>query len=142
MTTIPVALHDQLRRAFEGDAWHGPSVREALAGVSAADAVQHPIPGAHSIWELVLHLGGTYRLVLRRVAGDETPLGSLEDWPTPPAPTDEHWHEDVAAVHELHARLREIVLEFPAERLFEPLVANSRYPAFTQFIGLTQHYLY
>lgn len=142
MTTILVALHDQLRRAFEGEAWHGPSLLEALAEVRAADAVQRPIPGAHSVWELVLHLAGTYRLVLRRLDGDEMPLSSLEDWPIPPAPTDEQWHRDVAALHELHAQLRSVVLAFPAERLFEPLVANSPYPAFTQFIGLTQHDLY
>ena len=29
---------DQLRRAFEGDAWSGPSVLELLAGVAAEQA--------------------------------------------------------------------------------------------------------
>jgi uncharacterized damage-inducible protein DinB len=142
MTTIAVALHDQLQRAFEGEAWHGPALREALADVRAIDATQHPVPGAHSIWEIVLHLGGTYRLVLRRLDGDETPLGPDEDWPVPRAPTDEHWQRDVAELHALHTRLRGAVLEFPSERLFEPLVANPPYPAYTQFIGVTQHDLY
>jgi hypothetical protein len=31
---------------------------------------------------------------------------------------------------------------FPAARLFEPLIADPPYSAFTQFIGLTQHDLY
>ena len=48
MTTIE-RLVDQLKRSAEGDAWHGPSVREALDGVTAADAFAHPIAGAHSI---------------------------------------------------------------------------------------------
>ena len=60
-------LDEQLRCAFEGGSWHGPSVREALDGVTAEDAWRHPIAGAHSIWELVLHLSGTYSLILRRL---------------------------------------------------------------------------
>ena len=48
-------LEEQLRRALDGEAWHGPSVLEVLAGVSAEQASSHPIPGSHSIWELVLH---------------------------------------------------------------------------------------
>ena len=40
---------DQLQRAFEGHAWHGPAVRELLADVSAAQADARPIAQAHSI---------------------------------------------------------------------------------------------
>jgi hypothetical protein len=51
-------LEQQLRTAFEGAAWHGPAVLELLAGVTQEQAFARPIPGAHAIWELVLHLGG------------------------------------------------------------------------------------
>jgi len=37
-------LDEQLRRALEGEAWHGASVLEALEGVSAEQARSHPIP--------------------------------------------------------------------------------------------------
>jgi hypothetical protein len=60
-------LNAQLGKALEGDAWHGPSVIETLEGVTVEQAAAHPIAGAHSIWELVLHLCGTYDLVLRRL---------------------------------------------------------------------------
>jgi hypothetical protein len=72
---------DQIRRAFWGGSWHGPSVREVLAGVSADDAAAHPITGAHSIWEIVLHMTGGYRLVLRRVRGERAQLSPEEEWP-------------------------------------------------------------
>lgn len=55
-------LAEQLARALEGEAWHGLSVLEVLAGITAEQAAAHPIAGAHSIWELVLHLCGTYGL--------------------------------------------------------------------------------
>jgi hypothetical protein len=67
-------LEDQLRRSFEGDAWHGPAVLEVLAGVDAGQAAARPIADGHCIWELVLHLAGTYRLVLRRLGGDGAQL--------------------------------------------------------------------
>ena len=67
-------IADQISRAFRGESWHGPSVREVLAGVSAEDAAAHPIAGAHSIWEIVFHLTGGYNLVLRRVHGERAQL--------------------------------------------------------------------
>jgi DinB superfamily len=142
MVRLTEALDDQLRRSMEGEAWHGPSVREALDGIQAGDAARHPIPGAHSCWELVLHLCGSYRLVLRRLDGDAAPLSRDEDWPEVPAPTEENWQRDVASLYALNARLRAAVRHFPVERLFEPLVPDPAYSAFTQFVGLTQHDLY
>jgi uncharacterized damage-inducible protein DinB len=135
-------LEEQLRLALEGEAWHGPSVLEVLAGVSAEQASSHPIPDAHSIWELVLHIGSDYALVLRRLAGDGRQLTPEEDWPSCPPATAENWQQAVEALRRLNQQLREAVRAFPAERLDEPLVPEARYTAYTQFIGVTQHNLY
>jgi uncharacterized damage-inducible protein DinB len=142
MTTVANRLEDQLRRALEGEAWHGPSVLELLAGVSAAQAASHPIAGAHSIWELVLHIRTDYDLVLRRMAGDGRQLSAGEDWPACPAPTEENWRQSVQELELMNRKMREAVLDFPAERLDEPLVPEVSYTAYTQFIGVTQHHLY
>jgi uncharacterized damage-inducible protein DinB len=135
-------LDEQLRLALEGKAWHGPAVLEALAGVSAAQASSHPIAGAHSIWELVLHIGSDYALVLRRLAGDGRPLTPEEDWPSPPPATAESWQEAMAALRRANEELREAVRAFPPQKLDEPLVPESPYTAYAQFIGVTQHNLY
>ena len=37
-------LEDQLQRAFEGGAWHGPAVLEVLAGVTPAEAAEVIVP--------------------------------------------------------------------------------------------------
>ena len=142
MASEIVRLEEQLRRALEGEAWHGPSVLEALAGVSAEQASSHPIPGAHSIWELVLHIDSDYALVLRRLAGDGRPLTSEDGWPSCPPATAENWQRDVESLRRLNQQLREAVREFPEERLDLPLVAEVPYTAYTQFIGVTQHNLY
>ena len=142
MATTIERLVDQLRRSAEGEAWHGPSVREALEGVTVEDASAHPIPGAHSIRELVLHMAAGIQLVLRRLDGDGRQLSPEEDWPTPSETTEDAWQRDVESLFALNQRLREAVATFPAARLDEPLVPQPPYSAFAQFIGLTQHDLY
>lgn len=135
-------LEEQLRLALEGGAWSGPSVLEAIAGVSAEQASSHPIPGAHSIWELVLHITTDYTLVLRRMAGDGRPLTPEEGWPPCPPAKAENWQRAVEALRRLNQQLRDAVRAFPGERLDEPLVPEVPYTAYTQFIGVTQHNLY
>jgi len=134
-------LDEQLRCSFEGGSWHGPSVREALDGVTADEAFRHPIPGAHSIWELVLHLAGTYSLVLRRLNGDATDLSPEEDWPIVEAPTATNWAAALNVLRSLNQQLRAAVLRFSRDALDHPL-GNRKYTAYTQFIGVTQHDLY
>jgi uncharacterized damage-inducible protein DinB len=142
MKTELQRLEEQLERALEGEAWHGPSVLEVLEGVSAHQAAAHPIAGAHSIWELVLHLCGDYDLVLRRLGGDGRQLTESEDWPIVPEPSAENWSESVRKLKQLNAELRRAIGSFPRERLDEPLVPEAPYTAYTQFIGVTQHHLY
>lgn len=142
MLTEGNRLEDQLRRALEGEAWHGPSLLELLAGLSAEQAASHPIAGAHSIWELVLHLATDYDLVLRRLAGDGLRLTGAQDWPPCPAPTEENWQHTVQELKRKNQELRKAVRGFPDERLDDRLVPEVPYTAYTQFIGVTQHNLY
>lgn len=109
-----------------------------LYGTAAA----HPIEGAHSIWELALHLTGTYGLVLRRLEGDGRRLAPQKDWPEAPAPGAENWNDTIRRLRQLNQDIRRRVSGFPADRLDAPLVAEASYTAYTQFIGITQHDLY
>ena len=142
MKTDLQRLEENLERALEGQAWHGPSVLEVLEGVSANQAAAHPIAGAHSIWELVLHLSSDYVLVMRRLGGDGRQLTESEGWSVVPEPSAENWTESVRRLKQLNAELRQAVANFPRERLDDPLVPEVPYTACTQFIGVTQHGLY
>jgi uncharacterized damage-inducible protein DinB len=134
-------LEEQLQRSFEGEAWHGPSLREALDGVTAEEASRHPIPGAHSIWELVLHLAGTYSLILRRLNGDAADLSPEDDWPTVDAPTAANWTAALNVLRSLNQQLRVAVRRFNQDAL-DQLMGNRKYSAYAQFIGVSQHDLY
>jgi uncharacterized damage-inducible protein DinB len=134
-------LEFQLRRSFEGESWHGPSLLEALANVTAESASARPIANAHTIWEIVLHLIATYNLVLRRVHGNATQLTPDEDWPQVPSATASSWHDTVEKLRQANEQLCKEVAGFNPEKLDQPL-AGASYSAYTQFIGITQHDLY
>ncbi|MEO5617860.1 MAG: DinB family protein, partial [Candidatus Eisenbacteria bacterium] len=70
-----------LERAWEGPSWHGPSVLEAVAGVSAAEAAARPIGASHSIGELVLHMATWKRAVTHRLGGRPYAPGDAENFP-------------------------------------------------------------
>src|ERR1035441_6101142 len=74
-------IADQLRRAFDGEAWHGDSLFEILEGVTAAQAAARPIAGAHTIWELVLHIVAWDGAVLRRLGGAAVELSDAQNFP-------------------------------------------------------------
>src|SRR5258708_15896929 len=72
---------DQLRRAFDGEAWHGDSVFEILKGVTAAQAAARPIKNAHTIWELALHIAAWDGAGLPRVGSVPLTLSYADNFP-------------------------------------------------------------
>jgi uncharacterized damage-inducible protein DinB len=134
-------IEEQVRLAFEGEAWHGPAVLETLAGVNAEAAMAHPIPGAHSIWEIVLHLAATYKLVLQRIAGRSGSLTPEQDWPAVGTPNPEHWNEAVQELRRLNREVRTAILAFAEERL-DLMLAPGHSTGYVHFAGLAQHDAY
>jgi hypothetical protein len=63
----PEAIARAVTEIYRGPAWHGPSVRAALRGVTAARASWRPGPGRNSIHDLVLHLMYTRHRMLGRL---------------------------------------------------------------------------
>jgi uncharacterized damage-inducible protein DinB len=88
-------LADQIRRAFEGDAWHGDSVLELLEGVNAKMAAAHPIKNAHSIWELVLHVAAWDGAALKRTGGTAVELRDEQNFPPVKDTSDAAWSPGV-----------------------------------------------
>ncbi|HEV3469613.1 MAG TPA: DinB family protein [Pyrinomonadaceae bacterium] len=135
-------IADQLRRAHEGAAWHGPALNELLGGVTAAQAAARPVAGAHCIWELVLHVEAWERVALRRLGGDPARIYDTgEDWAGIDAGDDGAWRETLARLAATNAALREAVAALDDARLDEPIYPemSSRY---VTLHGVVQHTLY
>jgi uncharacterized damage-inducible protein DinB len=134
---------DQLKRAYEGGAWHGPSVREVLDGVTAAQAHARPLENAHSIWELVQHIAVWEDVGRRRLTGDraQIAISSPEDWPPPEDTSEAAWEQARAALDRGHQALVEAITNTPESRLNEPIFEGMS-TVYVTLHGVIQHDLY
>src|SRR5579862_8770485 len=106
-------IGDQLQRAWSGKAWHGPSLQELLAGVTVEQALARPVAGAHSIWELTMHIGAWMSACRRRLAGDPAQLTAQEDWPLIDGGSPAAWHQTLNALEQEYNQLRAAVCALP-----------------------------
>ncbi|HEX8136836.1 MAG TPA: DinB family protein [Pyrinomonadaceae bacterium] len=132
---------DQLRRAYEGGAWHGPSVKELLSDVTAEQAAARPFAGAHSIWEIVLHISAWEEGVRRRLEGVRAELSTEEDWPPVSDTSEAAWRKTLETLEANHLRLREALKGLDDARLNEPIVEGMS-SVYGTLHGVIQHSLY
>jgi uncharacterized damage-inducible protein DinB len=142
-------LYDELRRSVECEAWYGPSLMEALAGVDPALAAWRPAPQVHTIWELVLHAIGWIDEVRARLSGQfhAEPVGG--DWPQlPDVPDGEAWRETNERLWRTWQGLAEAIRAFPPARWTERM-GEERIPELGTGLtyaatvhGLAQHNAY
>lgn len=137
-------LADQVRRAFEGDAWHGDSLLAVLADVNASTAAKRPIKAAHSIWELVLHIIAWDDAVLRRTQGNVVKLRDDENFPPVKDTSEPAWRRTVDSAKRTHDELVRAISVFPASRLMEqvPGKTDNYHSFFYMFNGIVQHEIY
>ena len=137
-------LADQIRRAFEGEAWHGDALLELLADVDAKTAAAHSIKNAHSIWELVLHIAAWDDAVLRRTGGVAVNLSDEQNFPPVKDASEAAWRKTIEAVKQTHNQLVKAAAAFPDSRLQEQVPGKKEkyYDFFYLFSGIVQHELY
>lgn len=137
-------IADQLRRAFDGGAWHGDSLFEILEGVTAAQAAAHPVRNGHSIWELVLHIAAWDGAVRRRMTGAAVKLSAAKNFPPVTDTSDAAWRKALEHLRRVHDELIEAVSNFPDSRLAEqvPGKRGAHYNFYYMLHGLAQHELY
>ena len=135
-------IADQLRRAFEGNAWHGPALSEVLSDVTSEQAAKKPLRAAHSIWEIVLHIAVWESAVRRRLMGeviDELP--PEQDWPPVRDTSENTWQSVLESLKQGNRQLQQAISEFRDERLSEPVPAKG-YSTYVMLHGVVQHHLY
>jgi hypothetical protein len=132
-----------LDEIYLGPAWHGPSVKEALSGVTAAAAQKKLADDRNSIWELVLHLAHGRHLLIERVKN--APIAAFPRkirepwWPTVADDTgDAAWRKDLQLLDDYHAKLIDAVRNAtPAQLSRVPSPGDQ--PIARQLVGLAVH---
>jgi uncharacterized damage-inducible protein DinB len=132
---------DQVASGYLRGAWPGVSVRDLLRGLSPAEAAAHAVPGAHSAWEIALHLAFWHHAVRRRLGGEVVDYRTDEDWPAPKEPTKENWDAALRALDEAHEALVDAVRAVRPEELDQP-VAGRSFNVYFMLHGVPQHDLY
>lgn len=131
-------LLDQLNRAYGGEAWHGPALRNLLDGVTESQAKARPIRDVHSILELVVHVGTWIDVVARRVGGQVVDSNSVPDWADVTKTT---WKGAVEALERAQSRLADAVARLSTEDLDKPVPGEKR-SIYSEIMGALQHNVY
>jgi uncharacterized damage-inducible protein DinB len=135
-------IAEQLRRAFEGDAWHGPAVLELLQDVDAATAAAKPLAKVHTIWELLLHIAVWDAAALRRLDGEKFQPEGTANFPlVPKLATESAWRKAVGHAKRTHDLLVKTVAALPESRLRDR-VPGKKYDFYHMLQGVAQHELY
>jgi uncharacterized damage-inducible protein DinB len=143
MHSTAAQLSNHIKRTVAGPMWHGPSLDDLLASVSSDQAAARPIPGAHSIWEIVLHVTAWAEIALARLHGQRTgDPAPDEDWP-PVRGSDAaaNWQ---AALERLRESYRALATD--TRRLepsaFDEKVAGADYSVSNLLHGVIEHGTY
>jgi len=141
MTEIRRIL-DQMDRAFDGDAWHGPPLKSLLDGLTAEDASTHPIENAHSIWELVYHITAWNTVVNEELLGAVVEVTPELDWPPVWEVTEVEWKRTVQNLVDARRRLRKTVESLRDDQLDEKPRKRTENSRYVMLHGVVQHDLY
>lgn len=134
-------IAEHLERAFEGNAWHGPALAELMVGVSAEQAAARPIGTAHSIWEIVLHVGAWERLAEARLGGTVMERPPEGDWPPFTDTSPAAWESALTGLRDGNRRLRDRIRELSDADL-DRNAPGCDYSRYVLAHGVVQHDLY
>ena len=132
-----------LDEMFYGPAWHGPSLRGALRGVSPAQAVWRAKPGRHNIAEEAVHAAYWKYAVRRRLTGEKRGSFALagSNWFPRKNVTLRTWRADMALLVAEHRRLCETVRTMRPGQLGRRL-PGGRWTALETIRGAAAHDAY
>lgn len=138
MNTEVQSLLALLTKTFEKGAWHGPTVKETLEGISPEDAFNR-LPNTHSIIELVAHMTTWRKYVTVKLKGDLAYKVTDElNFPTPKS-----WDEALRDLDKSQVELMAAIESNAPEDLSAqvPWTADP-YSYFTILHGVIHHDLY
>lgn len=132
---------DQMNRAFDGEAWHGPSLMNLLRKVNSETAISRPSSRIHSIWELTIHIAVWERSAVRYLRGEIFEVSDEEDWPAITDTSESAWLAVLNSLETGHAELISAVGEFDESKLDDP-VPGKDFSYYVLLHGVVQHNIY
>jgi uncharacterized damage-inducible protein DinB len=143
MNSESARIADQLRRAFRGDAWHGPSLLDLLAEITPEQARARPMRSVHNIWELVLHIDVYLQVVFEATQGTPMPklYGTEKDWAAVWGESAEGWFDTQDSLFQNAEKVAQAIEKFEDAKL-QDIAPGRSYDFYYLFHGIVQHSLY
>jgi DinB superfamily len=131
----------QYDMVLHGNAWHGDPIWQILDGISVECAAHRPIPNAHTIWEVVMHMTFWEDVAERRMAGQRAGLDEALNFPPMPAPTEGNWQTTLERFRASNEEFGKALSKLDTARLDELSAAGKR-SFYDEAHGLIQHNVY
>lgn len=132
MDEIAALLLANLEAAYRSHGFQGPTVRNALRGITAKQALARPAKGRHSIWELTAHIAYWKYAVRRRLHGAKRgsfPLRGSNWFAQPVKASEGEWKQLLEMLESEHLQLRETVESLDSAKLRDPKLQRLIYGA-------------
>ena len=126
---------------LNGAAWHGDPMWQILDGISAEAAAARPLPQAHTIWEIVMHMIFWEEVATKRLTGARAGLVEELNFPPMPAVTEENWRQTLDQLRASNRDFREALAKLDPAKLDQLSAAGKR--TFSNEVhGLIEHHVY
>jgi len=133
---------DLLQSGYNGTPWHGPSLVANLNDLTAAQAVQKPIPNGHCIWELVQHITAWVNVTINTIDGQQYAILPVEqDWPAMSGTDDAAWQGALDILDSSMGALIAAVGELQDDTLWDNL-PGMEFNMYWLLMGVVQHSAY
>ena len=133
---------DLLQSGYNGTPWHGPSLVANLNDLTAAQAVQKPIPNGHCIWELVQHITAWVNVTINTIDGQQYAILPVEqDWPAMSGTDDAAWQGELDILDSSMGALIAAVGELQDDTLWDNL-PGMEFNMYWLLMGVVQHSAY
>lgn len=127
-----------LKRTYEKNAWHGPSVQEVLRSLTVEHAFIR-LNNTHSIIELVAHMTSWRNYVIKRLQGEENFEVANED----NFPNETDWLKALRDLDASQMLLLASLENFPEAKLHDTVPrADNQSSYYTLVHGIIHHDLY
>lgn len=126
---------------LNGNAWHGDPVWPMLEAISAEQAAARPVPGVHTIWELVMHMIFWEEVAAQRLAGLAAGLVAERNFPAMPPATEQNWQKTLAEFQASNRSFRAALAKLEPGKLNELTAAGKR-TYYGEAHGLIEHHVY
>ena len=140
---------EKLVKEFEdilsGGPWYGDAIYKILDRITFDSAYEKPIPAAHNVAEILLHMLSWTEEVMDRMNGMTASTPSSGDWPDPGAPDEQKWQLWVEDLKLVNVNLIKIIRDFPDEQWDDKIDDKRGYEPTTYeelIHGFFQHQIY